>query len=400
MISSANNQATEATYYYSLDSGNSWEGPFSETEIKEFRQVGIIDDQTLIQKTESTEADTATGNTAIPKDDRLPSLKSFSIKTFFSEVFKHHTKEEVVSCFLGGTREGTPPLSQVSTVFPTPWIFARMMVFCIILYVGFSWALGRFGNINLVPALIFVGNFGIPFCCFLLFYELNVRRDILFYDGMKALVGGSLISIVVTLLLHENNQFQSPIWAGPIEELAKLLAAILIAGSLRRGHTFTGLVIGAAVGSGFAAFESAGYTFAELLRPFLALLAKAQGAEVPDSAFYNAPDYVMQLRAVLSLCTHPVWTAITAGAYWMYNSEYQRKDTEAEHHSIINFSVLMDIRFIRIALIPVGLHMLWNGIAADYGFFGYFGLGFIAWLVALKLVMAGIKQIESEKNHL
>ena len=49
---------------------------------------------------------------------------------------------------------------------------------CALLYLGFDWAYGNYGNSNLVPGLIFVGNFGIPISIAILFFELNVRRDI------------------------------------------------------------------------------------------------------------------------------------------------------------------------------------------------------------------------------
>lgn len=437
-------------YYYSIDGGKSWEGPFSQSEIDNLKAVGIIDAKTMIrqdgvaqqpmpqpvgysnqpvapqmppaeeqymllingvpagpypvstitlmlQNKEIRVSDMAwkEGMTqwmplsSILSTDQLgnslPSLRDFSLGKFFSQVFTHHTKEEMQDCFIAGTRQGTPPLSSVQTSFPSPWIFARMLAFCLILFFGFGWALDYFQNVYLVPGLLFVGNFAVPFCCFFLFYELNVRRDVLLYDGLKAFVGGGLISLIVALLLFSSSNSTTPIWAGPVEEPAKVLAAVLIAGSMRNGRILTGLVFGAAVGAGFAAFESAGYTFNTLC----VLIAGHSGAD---------PDAVMQLRALLTPFAHVVWTAIAAAAYWMVLNEKIREKTRSKEDCSIDFSVFTDIRFLRIFAIPVVLHMIWNSsLFAEHFIIRNVSLGIIGWIIALRLVKLGLNQIAYEK---
>ena len=42
--------------------------------------------------------------------------------------------------------------------------------------------------------------------------------------------------------------------------------------------------------------------------------------------------------------------------------------------------------------------MLWNSVADKFGYFGYIGLGIVAWIIAFKLVMVGLKQVEGEKK--
>ena len=57
-----------------------------------------------------------------------------------------------------------------------------------------------------------------------------------------------------------------------------------------------------------------------------------------------------------------------------------------------------DIRFLRIALIPVALHLVWNtSWLASFGLLRFLILGIIAWAVALRLVQAGLQQIREEK---
>lgn len=342
----------------------------------------------------------------------LPSLSGFSIKHFFSEVFKHHSEDELHDCFIAGTRQGTPPLSSVPTTFPTPWIFARLMLFCLILFFGFNWALTHFRNINLVPGLMFVGNFGIPFCCFLLFFELNVRRNVSLVAGLKALVGGGLISLIVALFFFDFFNSNGAIWAGPIEEPAKLLAAIFIAGKLRNGQILTGLIMGSAVGAGFAAFESAGYTFNAFVQLLLNNTKGSIAAAIGDSyaaesffreALMHDPDNVMHMRALMSPFAHVVWTAVTAGAYWYVMGLKIDENTRSKDDTSIDFSILFDVRFLRLAVIPVGLHMAWNhGVVWQHlgVYTGSVALGLVAWVVALRLVKQGCNQIHQEQIKL
>ncbi|MBR1978807.1 MAG: DUF4339 domain-containing protein [Akkermansia sp.] len=454
------------SYYYSIDSGKSWEGPFSQEEINNFRAMGIIDEQTLIQEDRQdpqptvTEAPPSPGGYTVlvngvpqgpydlnqlrqliqsgtirPNDlvwqqgmeqwlplsqivsiesmsGALPSLAGFSIKHFFSEVFKHHSEDELHDCFIAGTRQGTPPLSSVSTTFPTPWIFARLMLFCLILFFGFHWAAAHFQNSILIPGLMFVGNFGIPFCCFLLFFELNIRRNVSLVAGLKALVGGGLLSLIVALFFFDFFQSEGAIWAGPIEEPAKLLAAIFIAGKLRNGQILTGLIMGSAVGAGFAAFESAGYTFNTLMGLLVSSMkgniAAAMGDSYAAESFFRAasmfdPEGTMHMRALMAPFCHVIWTAVTAGAYWHVMGLKIAENTRSKDDTSIDFSILCDIRFLRLAVIPVGLHMAWNhGIVWQHlGIYtGAVALGLVAWVVALRLVKQGCNQIHQEQTTL
>lgn len=463
-------------YYYSIDSGSTWEGPFSKEEMDNFRAIGIIDAQTMVKTDEPVASSTGVAVpppvTAAPTPvaaaesylvmvngtphgpyglsdlqqliaqgdvrptdlvwtqgmpqwvpvcqivpisnmgDKLTSLSGFSLGAFFAEVFKRHSVDEMHDCFIAGTRQGTPPLSSVSTTFPTPWIFARLMLFCLILFFGFNWAATHFQNTTkLIPGLMFVGNFGIPFCCFLLFFELNIRRNVSLVAGLKALVGGGLLSLIVALFFFNFFQSEGAIWAGPIEEPAKLLAAIFIAGKLRNGQILTGLIIGSAVGAGFAAFESAGYTFdalmARLIRSTQGDIAAAMGDSHAAESFFRAasmfdPDGVMHMRALMAPFGHVVWTAVTAGAYWYVMGLKVAAHERAKEDTSIDFSIFADMRFLRLALIPVGLHMLWNSgiVWAKLGLYpGTIAMGVVAWIIALRLVKQGCDQIKIEQSQ-
>lgn len=404
-------QETEPRYYLILTDGEQ-EGPYSIRELREMLQRDLISAESQVRSTECgcplilDELLHETQTTTIDEITGLNGLRGFSLWHFFADVFRRHDRDEVLEVFCCGTHATTPPLHAVSSAWPTPWIFARMLLACLLLYFGFDWASSTFQNANLVPGLMFVGNFAIPFCVMVFFFELNVRRDVPFFDVMRAMMYGGLIALIFALILVEFSPDVLRWVAGPIEEPAKLLAVILIAGSRRNGRILTGLLLGAGVGAGFAAFESSGYTFTELVRlitsntaaEIVTTINPAQAQAIAANASTIDPDAVMQVRALITPFGHIVWTAITAGAYWLVLRQRIIEGLRDYNSTGIDWSILTDIRFLRIAIIPVLLHLVWNtGWLAGFGLLRFLVLGVIAWAVALRLVQAGLQQIREEK---
>jgi RsiW-degrading membrane proteinase PrsW (M82 family) len=89
---------------------------------------------------------------------------------------------------------------------------------------------------------------------------------------------------------------------GLIEEAAKLAALLWCARRLTTRTMRDGLVLGASVGFGFAALESAGYAFDALFTPRGLSLTSLVDTEV--------------VRAVLAPFGHGVWTAVAAAAWF------------------------------------------------------------------------------------
>ena len=399
------------TYHILLPNGEQ-DGPYTLQELQEMHRSGLITADTeirsskcgcplrvdeLLHPSEKGTLDDITG---------LNGLGGFSLWHFFADVFRHHSREEVLDIFCCGTPGTTPPLHAVSSAWPTPWIFARMLLACILLYFGFNWACNTFQNPNLVPGLMFVGNFAIPFCVAVFFFELNVRREVPFLEVMRAMFYGGLMSLIFALGLVSVSPHLLAWIAGPIEEPAKLVAAILIAGSRRNGRILTGLLLGAGVGAGFAAFESSGYTFAELARfissstaaQLITSINPAQGYAMAQNANLINPDAVMLVRALITPFGHIVWTAISAGAYWLALKHRIAEGRRPCNATGIDWAAFADVRFLRIAIVPVVLHLVWNTTwLEEFGLLRFLILGVIAWAVALRLVHAGLQQIREEK---
>ena len=408
----SSNWRHETIYYILLPQGEE-EGPYSLKELREMLRRDLINSETLLRKEGSgriyhlDEVFNAAEASTLDDITGLQGLGGFSLRHFFADVFRRHNREEVLEVFCCGTPTTTPPLHAVSSAWPSPWIFARLLFSCLVLYFGFNWASNTFQNPNLIPGLMFVGNFAIPLCVAVLFFELNVRREVPFLELVRAMLYGGLISLIFALILVEISPSVRPWIAGPLEEPAKLLAVILIAGSRRNGRILTGLLLGAGVGAGFAAFESAGYTFTELVRlitsstaaEVVSTINPMQGQAIAASASHLNPDAVMQVRALITPFGHIVWTAITAGAYWLVLKQRIVEGHRDYDNRRIDWSILTDIRFLRIALVPVILHLVWNTHwLISFGLLRFLVLGIIAWAVALRLVQAGLHQIREEKR--
>ena len=158
--------------------------------------------------------------------------------------------------------------------------------------------------------------------------------------------------------------------AGPEEETSKILAMIAVASAAKYRYKLNGLLVGAAVGMGFAAFESAGYAFNILL----------EGGEVEDMVAN------INMRGLLSPFCHIVWSAIAGCALW-----------RVINGRAFKWRMLCDENFIRLFLVPVILHMIWN-FPLQLPFFGNcIIVGIAGWIVCLSLVQEGLHEVAAEQ---
>lgn len=373
-------------------------GPFTRDSLHQMANAGLITTTTLVmmegdqdwQPLESLKCDDSLrpkveseGNILagfagrVSQASGLEKLEGFSLGTLFSQVFKKHTPEEIEEHFSAGTVNTTPALKDVVADWPTPWAFVRLLILSVTVSIGFYYALLRFDNGLLIPGWIFVGCFGIPFAVLVFFMEANILRNVSFYRTLSLMFLGGLLSLVASLFLYEYTKLGS--WmgamsAGLIEEAGKLLAVIFFTRKwLKYPWTLNGMLFGAAVGTGFSAFESSGYVF------------MARGS--------FGSEETMIFRAFLSPFTHTIWTAATAAALWRVKGDKK-----------FEWSMVSDMRFLRIFIIVAGLHLIWNSpltIPVIGGMTGHLGLrlilGLTGWIIILALMQSGIKEVRSAK---
>ena len=312
----------------------------------------------------------------------LEALTDFKFSEVFSEVFKKHTQDEMEEQLITGTARHTPALSELAVGWAKPWLFARLLgwsaLLALVLYVAFDF----FHNIKLIPGLIFVGSFAVPFSTLVFFLEMNVPRNISIFKMMQLLFIGGVASIFVALIFFNRldflNSFLGASAAGIIEESAKLLIVIALMGKTRQYNwILNGLLFGAAVGTGFAAFESAGYALETMLG-------------------YNSVDVgvvTILLRGVDAPFTHIVWTANSAAALWLVKGDRP-----------FSWDMVQRPVFLRVFISSVVLHMLWDApftlvplpLVLDLKFVI---LGALGWVITLRLIQAGLRQLSDARRE-
>jgi RsiW-degrading membrane proteinase PrsW (M82 family) len=156
-------------------------------------------------------------------------------------------------------------------------------------------------NVNLIPTLILIGSFLVPFSV-VLFAAERISGS---YSGtqlMLAFFVSGVLGVLGASLLEAN--LSASVWmflaVGFVEELVKAALLVLVGRGLVPKTARQGALLGAVVGAGFAAFESAGYAFTATLSPDGLDLASLLQTEV--------------LRAVLTPLGHVLWTAVLGAA--------------------------------------------------------------------------------------
>ena len=303
----------------------------------------------------------------------LDHVEGFSLKAFLSDVFKSHDHNEVENIFSVGSIVTTPNLSEEMTKLPNPWIFFRVLIGALITYGAFYYAWISTGAANVIPGLIIVGSFAIPIATLILFFEINTPRNVSLIRVIQLVAMGGGVSILLSLLLYSVFPMLGILGApsaGIIEEIGKLATVLLVMKFIpmeRYPYLLNAILFGAAVGTGFAAFESAGY-------------ALNAGIYSGSEGMFSS----IQLRGLMSPFAHIVWTAIATGAYWRVRKGAQ------------NFrAVFVSPKFWTLMCVPMGLHFVWNLPFEGPFMIKYVFLGFAAWVVVISLIQTGLNEVRA-----
>jgi RsiW-degrading membrane proteinase PrsW (M82 family) len=312
-------------------------------------------------------------------------LEGFSLREMFSEVFKKRTAEELEDYLTVGTYRTTPPIDKAQTGWPKPWLFLRVLVAVIVAYFGFTIIMTNFHNTKAVPAVILMGSLAVPLATVLLFFELNTPRNVSFYKIVMLIAMGGVLSLLVAIIGYDLPVLGQlgPLSPGIIEEVAKLATVVVVVRQATRyKYILNGMLFGAAVGVGFAVFESAGYAFEHIQYT-------VNGTQLQMA--FDQMSFVIYLRALLSPFGHVAWTAIAAAALWRVKKDQPLK-----------ISMFVDPKFLKAFIIPVILHTLWDtpipgGLAV--GVIKWSTLGVISWYVVFAMVQQGLRQVKADQVH-
>jgi protease PrsW len=200
------------------------------------------------------------------------------------------------------------PATVISTRAVAPGSLPRrlwlvVLIVGAVLWIAVAGAIALTDNTILVPNLILLGTFLVPVCT-VLFVLARPREAHL---SLETLVLGFLAGGTAGVALTGTTEVYvlpdaigTNALIGVIEEGGKGLILVAVAALVRPRVPRDGMVLGATVGAGFAAFESAGY----------ALGAMIQYRDHPVLDVLQTEAF----RAVLAPFGHLTWTAILGGA--------------------------------------------------------------------------------------
>ena len=293
---------------------------------------------------------------------------AITVKDVFSETFKKHGAGDGAKLFMAGTPLSTPSEAEMLSSWQKPFVYARVLgvglLFTLLMYV-----LVLMGVSVAVPAFLFLGCFVMPLSILMFSWEVNIPRNIPLYTVLFIFLIGGALSLLFTMLLHNVVGLNATVLAGLTEEPGKLFALALFLRKPDKKYILNGMLIGAAVGTGFEAIENAGYAF-------------------------NAQDPVgsLMMRGFQSLGGHIMWASLYGGALATVKGEQPLK---AKHFA--------DIRFLKYFGASVLLHTLWNsGISIVYlplvgDLWQLILIVAVLWLL-FGMLKAGLKQVVDAAN--
>ena len=312
--------------------------------------------------------------------DKITGAKSesyVSFKDLFKNTFKKHTDEELDEVFVCGSKETTPSVLDINPKNASAWVYFKIFIFFLIAYIPCRIGFINYGNDNFLPGLVMLGAFAMPVVVLIFFFEINLFRNIPFYKVIKYFILGGALSLIVAILFFslefntDIRTYSGALMVGVIEETAKAaIVALFIFKSKNCNYILNGLLIGAAVGAGFAAFETAGYILRNGINNGLQTML-----------------YVIKIRGFLAPGGHVAWAAIE-GAALMFVKGFEKIDKKH----------LNDKRFLLICLIPIVLHGIWD-MPLNIPYCGtQIAVSIIAWLVIIYFINLGLQQIDQAKK--
>jgi len=304
----------------------------------------------------------------------LPTISRMPVRQILIGGLSRATKaEEMEETFAVGTPSTTPPLSAVEDGWPTPRVFWRVLLGAIGTYLLLRIGITEFKNPNFFPGLVVIGSFVVPLAVVILFFELNTPRNVSVYQVGKLLLLGGALSLILTSVLLKAlpgsgaGDLLPAMLTGVLEETGKALALLIVVGNMRYRWQLNGLLLGAAVGAGFAGFESAGYAF--------------NLASSVDEALT-----MIHLRGILAPGGHVIWTAMIGSAIWKVKGDKP-----------FQFGMLLAPVVIRRWVIAVVLHGLWD-TAIRPPWIKWVVLSVAGWYIVLGIVTQALDEVAAAKK--
>lgn len=165
------------------------------------------------------------------------------------------------------------------------------------------------GNPHLIPTLVMLGSFLVPMAFVSWAFEQRDSGELTAELVFRTFVLAGLLGVLGASVLEFYLLY--PAWwmylgVGLIEEAVKLAALAWLTRRLAVKTMRDGMILGASVGFGFAAFESAGYALTAMFTP--------QGLSLEQLVTTEL------LRGLVAPVGHGLWTAILGGLLFAWST--------------------------------------------------------------------------------
>lgn len=270
-------------------------------------------------------------------------------KDFFVNVLKSHTEDEQNEIFACGSPRTTPAPQDIAREWPKPWYYTRLFIILALTTILLYFANTLLGLTAVLPGLMFVGAMVGPIPVLMFFFEVNLPRNISISKVIEMFFLGGCLSLLISGVLYsvynpETFGFIDAMLVGIIEEAGKAGAIIFfISREKNKRFIFNGLLIGGAVGAGFAVFETAGYILGASMEFYSDWFSYGVNFNMDNLVG------VLIVRGVLAIGGHVAWGAVTGGAIMI-----------ALNHREFRWSLLHSPAFLRFFIINIVLHGLWD----------------------------------------
>ena len=317
-------------------------------------------------------------------DLALSKVKNMADMSFFEKTIRYqdkitlldllsgakvkHTKQDRENILLTGTSvDAAATESVMLQKWQMPWFFMQVLIAGLVFSAILVACVLFTGNIAIILVYILFCSSVVPVTLMIFFWEMNVPRNISIFQLIVCFVTGGVFSIAASLVLGNMMDIWTFSFLVPLaEEPGKLIISLLILKWLceKKGlkiYGMSGLTIGAAVGAGFAAFETAQYVY--------------------DYGLL----WILLLRSLFMFISHVMYCApyVTVATMLMANGTF-------------SLDFLKNKYFWRVFLFSCAMHAIWNFSASYLGeliWVVFIVELFLEWKLVTKLIQECFKQI-------
>lgn len=209
------------------------------------------------------------GNTEFFKEARKTDSK-IKWRDILSESFRKHTKEDLDYTLASGTSYRKVSEVNMLQTWKKPWLWFPVLLIGLalvaVLFVSFYVSRDVFKSALpiQVEMICIIAPLVIPVVVMIFIWEINIPQNISVFELIGYFLIGGIVSIFATAFISSTTPDTEAYFAPVSEEPAKLIAGLVIVYIMehvqhKKIYGITGLVIGVAVGAGFAGFETVQY---------------------------------------------------------------------------------------------------------------------------------------------